>query len=108
MFQAVERGADRITQAPFLTNLREQPRAHAAAEHSDGSPGPVIVGMSVLNGIVGDSDVRLRRVVINVINLSSARTSNDLRRRLGFPVAKRLRDEVQHLADIDAPRNSQD
>ena len=66
--ERVIRGIDGVAQAALFADLGEQPRAHAAAEHADRAPGLKIIGIAIGHAVVGDADVRLIAIVMEMLD----------------------------------------
>ncbi len=102
MQQRVLAGVDAVAQAAALADLGEQPGAHAAAEHADRAPRLEVVGMAIGHARVGHADLRLLRIVRQVLVAARLGRLGDRIGRAGGPIAKQLAHQVLQLLPIDA------
>ena len=76
--QRMARRVNAVAQSAALADFGEQPGAHAAAEDADGAPRLEVLVVAIGHARVGDADVRLLRVVVEML---PGELSGSLRRR---------------------------
>src|SRR5262245_11298889 len=81
---------DGVTQPVLLAYLSKQSSAHSAIEDVNCSEGVVVVRVAERHALVGDADLRLRRLLLDVTVLPGGRggTGPDDRLLAAFPVAE--------------------